>query len=316
MRRLLPLLAVALVPVAAGAGETPRVTAAPSRGEVGVGEVFTVDVRASGPAGTAWTFPEEAGSDTVELRTPPPDPKADPAGSGVPAGRHRYEASVFALGDVELPAIAVKYRLADGTTGEVSTEAVPLRVVSALPKDPAEQQLADIREPQALAVGAPFWVACAAVVVAAGVLAAWLLRRRRRAAPAPAAVPAQPADAEAREALDRLAASGGLDRGEYRPYYIALAEIAKRYLERRLGAPILEMTSTEMVGFLRDHPHGQALAAPLRDLAAAADQVKFARGSAQREEAERHLAVARQMIETLEARLRAAAAAAAAEKVA
>jgi hypothetical protein len=314
VRRHLGALALLLSAAPGGAGEVPRATAVPSRTEVGVGEIFTVDVKASGPAGTSWTFAAEAGDDSVELRTPPPDPEA--AATPAPPDRHRYQAAVFALGEVELPAIPVKYRLPDGTAGEVSTLAVPLRVVSVLPKDPAAQQLADIREPQALAVGAAFWVACAAAVLLVAGLVTWLVRRRRPAAPAPAVVPAQAADVEAREALDGLAASGRLDRGEYRAYYIALADIAKRYLERRLEAPVLEMTSTEMVAFLRDHPHGQGLAAPLRDLSAAADQVKFARGSALREEAERHLAVARQMVDALEGRLRAAASAAAGEKVA
>jgi hypothetical protein len=76
------------------------------------------------------------------------------------------------------------------------------------------------------------------------------------------------------------------------------------------------MTSTEAVGFLRDHPHGHGLVAPLREIADAADQVKFARGQAQREEAERHLAAAREVVGLLESRLRPAAPAGAGERVA
>jgi hypothetical protein len=310
-------LAVALPLCAApvGAAETPSATATPSKGEVGVGEVFFVDVRVAGPAGASWTFPEEAGDDTVELRTPPAEPDRDAATGPAAPDTHRYLAAAFALGEVDLPAIAVRYRLPDGTAGEVSTAPVKLRIASALPKDPSQQQLVDIREPQPLAFGAAFWVAGALVgLLVAGVLVA--LRRRRRPAAVAAAVPERPAEAEAREALDRLAASGALARGEYRAYYIALAEIAKRYLERRLGAPVLEMTSSETVAFLRDHTHGHGLAGPMRDLAGAADQVKFARGSAQREEAERHLAVARQMIDALEARLQPTPSVAAGEKVA
>jgi hypothetical protein len=316
VRRLWLVLALPLAAATGGAAETPSATATPSKTEVGVGEVFSVDVKVSGPAGTFWSFPVEAGDDAVELRTPPAEPNKDAATSGALPDTHRYLAAAFSLGDVELPAIAVKYRLADGTQGEVSTAAVKLRIVSTLPKDPAQQQLVDIREPQPLTAGAAFWLACAAfVLLVAGVLT-WLLRRRRSPAAVSAATPERPADVEAREALDRLAASDLLARGEHRPYYIALAEIAKRYLERRLGAPVLEMTSTETVAFLRDHAHGHGLAGPMRDLAAAADQVKFARGSAQLEEAERHVAVARQMIDALEARLRPASAAATGEKVA
>ena len=98
-------------------------------------------------------------------------------------------------------------------------------------------------------------------------------------------------------------ASGRLPRGEYRPFYIELTAIAKRYLERRLEAPILEMTTAEMLAHLRASPHGIDLVSPLRDLAGAADQIKFARGTGLQAEAERHLAALRGLVRTLEARL-------------
>jgi hypothetical protein len=171
-----------------------------------------------------WTFPAEAGDDAVELRTPPPEAKDGQAGAA--PDTHHYAAAVFSLGEVGLPAIRVEYRLADGTAGAVSTAPVTLRVVSTLPKDPARQQLVDIREPQPLAVGAIFWTACAVAAVLVAAAATWLWRRRRPAPVLADAVAERPADTEAREALDRLAASGLLARGEYRAYYIALAEIA------------------------------------------------------------------------------------------
>jgi hypothetical protein len=80
--------------------------------------------------------------------------------------------------------------------------------------------------------------------------------------------------------------------------------VAKRYLERRLEAPVVEMTSSEMVAFLREHPHGRAIATSVRDLATAADHVKFARGDAAREEAQRHLAATQRVIDVIEEGLR------------
>jgi len=100
-----------------------------------------------------------------------------------------------------------------------------------------------------------------------------------------------------------LAASGLLGRGEYRRFYIALAATAKRYLERRLGAPVLEMTTAETLAFLRRHRHGSEFVPVLRDLSEAADRIKFARGEGVREEAERHLAAVRALVPALEARL-------------
>ena len=133
-----------------------------------------------------------------------------------------------------------------------------------------------------------------------------LLLRRRRAAVAPAAapVPELAPDAEALRALEALAREGLPSRGELRPFYIRLSTIAKRYLERRLGAPILEMTSAETLAFLRAHSHGGELLPVVRDLAEAADRIKFAKAEGLVAEAERHLAAVQAFVPALEARLR------------
>lgn len=315
--------ALLLAPCRGLAGDAPGVTAVPSKSEVTVGEVFTVEVRASGPTGTAWTFPEQAGNDSVEIRPAPPvgAPAGAPAGSApvasapVSPGTARYEAVVFALGDVELPSIPVKYRLAGGDEGEVSTAPVPLRIVSMLPKEDGEPKLADIHAPLPLPIGAAFWIGLAVLALVAASLILWWRRRRVRPAGEPVARELPP-DAEARQALERLAASGARQRGEYRAFYIALTEIAKRYLERRLEAPVLEMTSAEMVGFLRDHAHARAFAPAIRELSGAADQVKFAAAGGRAEEALRHLGAVGQLVDSLETLLRPSPGEAQAQKVA
>jgi len=218
-----------------------------------------------------------------------------------------YQASVFGLGGVEIPPLAVRYRLADGRVGEARSAVVKMKVGTLLPKDAGEQKLADIRGPVPVAIGRAFWLALAAAVVLLAALVFWLWRRRRRAAaPAAAPIPETAPDEEALRALERLVASGALGRGEMRPFYIALTAIAKRYLERRLGAPVQEMTSAEMVAFLRDHPVGGELAPPLRELSSAADGVKFARGEGLLPEAERHLAAVAALVRSVEERMKAA----------
>ncbi|HET9317520.1 MAG TPA: DUF4381 family protein [Vicinamibacteria bacterium] len=281
------------------AAATPGVKASASKTDLHVGEAFVVEVTASGPAGTAFEFPKEAGSESVELRTREPAPGASPP----PPGVHRYDAMALALGDVELPGIEVPYRLADGSSGKATTEPLQLRVESVLPKDPKQQKLVDIRGPLSLSIGAPFWIALGLAVLLVGGVAFWLWRRRRPVV-APAEAPQVEPDAEALQALDRLAGAGLVERAEYRAYYIALAEIAKRYLERRLGAPVLEMTSAEMAAFLRDHAAASTFATSVRDLAGAADQVKFARGAGLEDEARRHLESARAVVRGIEDKLR------------
>lgn len=284
--------------------DAPRVLARAAKTDVTVGEPFTVDVAGTGPAGITWTFPEDAGNDQVELRT-----AVDPQGATTALpGVHRYQAAVFAVGDVAVPAISVKYRLADGTEGEAATAPVPLRIVSLLPKGEGnEPKLVDIRGPGAVSIGRAFWIAlAAAALLVAAMVWLWLKRRRRPEAPMPA-VPATPPDVDALRALEALGQSGLLERGEARSFYIELVAIVKRYLERRLGAPLLEMTSQEAGAFLKGHAEAAPLAGAFREMCGAADQVKFARGGAVVEEGRRHLTAARSLVSTLESRMQAAA---------
>jgi hypothetical protein len=276
-----------------------RAVATASKTEVSVGESFAIEVRATGPAGTTFEFAPDAVQESFELHTAPADSLA-PA-----PGTHRYRAAVFTIGDAQVPPIPVRYRTPDGATGQVETAAIPLRVLSLLPKDEAERKLADVHGPIGVAIGRVFWIALAVLLLLAVFATWWIVSRRRAVLPAavPSAPPIEP-DEEARRALAALAASGRLERAEYRLFYIDLTAIAKRYLERRLAAPIVEMTSVETIAYLRGTTHGSDLAPTLRDLTTAADQIKFARGSGLVEEAERHLGATRALVETLEARLK------------
>jgi hypothetical protein len=312
---LLALTTAQAAPPAAGAPATTAadtkaspvsVTATASKSEVTVGEAFSIDVKATGPAGTTYTFAGEASADELELRTP----SAAPDAPAPEPGTHRYEAAVFALGELQIPPIPVRYQLPDGTPGEAASAPLSLKVVSLLPKDAAEQKLADIRGPASVGIGRAFWVALGVALALVAVLAILLLRRRRAAAaPVTAPVPALAPDVEALRALEALAREALPARGELRPFYIRLSAIAKRYLERRLEASVLEMTTAETLGFLRGHPHGGELLPVVRDLAEAADRIKFAKGQGLLPEAERHLASVRALIPALEAKLRPAPAA-------
>lgn len=260
---------------------------------VTVGEPFTVEVHGEGPAGTRWEFPPRVESPDAVLD------RVEITGDGTAA---RYRATVFALDQVALPAVAVPYRLADGSGGEVAPQPPLVRVASLLPDDPAQQRLAALRPPVSLPAGAPFWAALGLLGACLAVVGGWWWRYRRRpvgGAAAPVLPPLPPAE-EARAALQRLEEAGLVERGELRAFYIELMFVAKRYLERRLEAPVLEMTSAETVAFLRDHPMARRVGGVVRDLTAAADPVKFARGEGDEDRARRHLQQARGLVDELE----------------
>jgi hypothetical protein len=302
MTARIALLLVLLAAAPVSAADELRAVATPSKTDVSVGELFAIDVKATGPAGASFAFPSEAVHEDFELHSAPEGEKP------LPAGTHRYLARVFALGEAHVPPIPVGYKLSDGTSGEVRTDSLTLRVTSLLPKEESEQKLADVRGPVSLPIGRTFWIAVGAFAAVIAGAIAWLVMRKRRVVPVAAvAVKAMAPDDEARRALDALAATDRLARGEHRLYYIDLTTIAKRYLERRLAAPIVEMTTAEMLSYLKATSTAAELVPTLRDLAGAADQIKFARGEGLNEEAQRHMSATRAMIETLEARLRPAA---------
>jgi hypothetical protein len=296
MRDRLVLVTLAALVLASAAFADVTATATAAKTDVAAGEPFALTLTAQGPPGTEFVFPGDVQDEKIEIH---PQPAARPK-----PGEETYQAAVFTLTDAEVPALDVSYRLPDGTRGKVQTEAIPLKVHSLLARDPKEQQLADIRPPVALPAGRAFFIALGVLLALLLGLAYWLWRRRRPVAPSAPVRPSVPPDVAAMTALDGLAASGLLAREEYRPFYIQLTEIAKRYLEARLAAPVLEMTTAEMVAFLRSEWKGSELGDLMRDVSGAADQIKFARGQGGRAIAEGHLDAVRRMIAAVEARRR------------
>jgi hypothetical protein len=288
--------------VLAQAGDQPggacHAVMKPSKSEVALGDRFTVDVTGQGPAGATWTFPASVEGDQADLRAVP-----SKKGQAPPPGSQRYDAMALAIGDVTLPTLAVRCQLPGGKQEDATIAPATIKVTSVLPKRGDEQTLADIRPYVPVSAGWVFWVAVGLCILLVGVLVTWLVRHRRRRRQGEEPMvhePEVPAEVQARQALDRLASAGLLDRGDYRGYYIELTEIAKTYLERRLDAPVAEMTSSEMLGFLHARPELAPVSSPMRDLATVADFVKFARGGGERSDAERHLASVRELVDGIE----------------
>ncbi len=290
------LLATARAGEPGGAPVTVQARVTPT--EVTVGQSFLLELQVTAPEGARLEFPPGLRSETLELVP------VSPAPTGAPPHTAQYRGRCFTLHEAIVPPLTVRFQLPDGTEGEASSEAVPLHLVSALPKGEDNPTLADVVAPVAVPVTWLFLLALAVLGAVTTAAAVALLRRRRHRVGKPAPVLTVPPDQEALRALEQLSQAGVLEREDYRAFYIALMEIVKRYLERRLSAPVLEMTSTEMGAFLRRHRLGKELAPIARELASAADQVKFARGSAQRAAAERHLAEARGLVAALERHLR------------
>jgi len=273
--------------LAQASAPAPTIEVRPRTTNVSIGEKFEVTVELKGPRGATYDFPKEISDGSVELIQSQP-----PTADGVAV----YNAQVFAMGtDGRIPEIEIQYTSPYGGKGSVKSAPVLLNVVSTL--DPNEQNPApaDFAPPVPVLVSRAFWIVAglATLLVLAGLVL--LARRLRfpRKLEDPKVTPAITPEEEAMSALDRLVA--GRARQDPKTFYIQIVQILKQYLERRLEAPVLEMTSTETLGFVKNHAWTAPHAVALRDLVASADLVKFG-GSSDASNAERQIQFVRDIV--------------------
>jgi len=217
-------------------------------------------------------------------------------------------------GELPVPGPRLVLVSPDGTRAPVRPPALSLKVSSRLPSGQRPEELApkDDRPVRIPPLGPWFWGAVVVLALAAAALVAYLLRRKKAVSATTAPeMPALPPGPELLASLEELAARLPSDRDDPRAFYSELTRVTKRYLERQLRLPVLEWTTFETVRRLRDKGWELPREIAFSELLGAADQVKFGRGSATRDEASRHLARARALYEHVEGTLAAAAAAAA-----
>ncbi|MBX7184436.1 MAG: hypothetical protein K1Y01_04750 [Vicinamibacteria bacterium] len=261
----------------------------PGTANVSVGERFQVVVEARGPNGTAWEFPKQINDGSVELIQSNP--------STALANSVTYDAQVFAIGaEGRIPEIEVMYKAADGSSGTVKSAPVPLNIVSTLDPNEKNPTPADFAPPLPVFVSRAFWVASSiAGLLLIAILVGIIRRLRFPKKPVDiAATPAISPEEEALTGLDRLAAAARVTL-DPKAFYIQLVQILKQFLERRLEAPVLEMTSTETLSFVKSHAWTAPHAVALRDLVTSADLVKFG-GSSDASNADRQIQLVREIV--------------------
>jgi len=158
---------------------------------------------------------------------------------------------------------------------EPSAEAVQAPV---LPMGDANaSRLTDIHDIKpALAPGLDLrWLYWAVAITAVlGLLAfAWRMWRKRKKPVVAEPTPPIPAEKEALEMLDALAADGNLNPKQF---YFRLSAILRRYIERRYEISAAEMTTEELLPKVDQLPLSLELAQPLKAFCRAADPIKFA----------------------------------------
>lgn len=184
------------------------------------------------------------------------------------------------------------------TTPQTPPGAPSDSMVSPLPQPGGTAAMSDIHDIKpALAVGADLtlwlWVAAGVLVLAALALAWFLWRRRKRSKSEQADTPEVPADVQALNDLDALAAEGDLDG---KAFYFRLSAVLRTYLERRYAFAAAEMTTEELLPVVDRLRWSVEMKSALRDFCRSSDPIKFAEAPARRDRMVADLAYARELV--------------------
>jgi len=190
----------------------------------------------------------------------------------------------FRTGELELPAIRVRVLSAEGATLAAESEPQAVSIESVLDPAETEDSLADLKPP--VGVPADYATLFAAggiilVLLLVSLLVWWIHRRygARLAAVAPVEDPFHrtPPDvwiyAELQKLLDRRLA----EQGEVEEFFAELSRILKFYLSGRFRVELLERTTDELPGQLRQSGAPDAWIETIHELLVGCDMVKFAR---------------------------------------
>lgn len=261
--------------------------------DITVGDVFHAAVRVDLPPGASLAAPDTLALPQDVEMAGSRELRVDTAG-GARRATVAYPLTAWRPGDYQLLPVAVAI-VQDGVQRRVQVTLPAFTVASVLPPDTAGVE----PHPAKDVLGAsrlwwPILLALLVAALAAAALWAWWRRRQKPAQSLPEALPAVLPREAALSRLDALAASGLLERGEFKAFYEQLTETLRRYavwVDPRWG---VDLTTTELAGLLAARPaagHDRLL-----DLLRRADLVKFARARATGEQARTDLATARQWV--------------------
>lgn len=269
--RAVAVLLVLLAPLGARAQAPPvqrGIKVLPE--SVTVGQPFQVVVRIRAARGARIEFPQGPDSSTT-IEVAKPVVLSALTDTTTTDQSATYSLIAWDVGRLPIGFADVLVRDAEGTERRVPlVRGVGVTVVSVLPADSAQRIPKSVRavfEPTI-----PWWYWLIVALIAAGLLALWWWWRRRRRAPTPT-VARDPYD-EAVRAFERVEALGLITAGQGSTHVALCADVMREYLSRVLPRAMPSLTSTELLGVLKDEPRapGGRLARTLHEV----DIIKFA----------------------------------------
>ena len=119
------------------------------------------------------------------------------------------------------------------------------------------------------------WIIIAIIIIAAGSGIYYLYKKNGKTL-IPRRKPVPPYE-KALQELERLRQANLPQKGHVKEYYTRLIDILREYLMKRYGIYALEMTSSQILASIKEHPEASQARAELRQLFQVADFVKFAK---------------------------------------
>ncbi len=252
-RFLATLLVVAAAVAPCGPAFAQRVTAVVSQDSVRIGERFLLTIAALHPFDQAPGFPNPrqgsaAFGDLEAFRV---------VSSGYTSLGPRarvdsvvYDVTTFALDSAVIPPLKVSF---DASNVEDSTRRLVIPVVSVVPADAdtiraMAEAVRFLKPDQRTTPPWPWILLGLAALAALGTLWYWYTRRRTQTVVGGA--PSQPQLSPYDQAMARLnkLEDAKLDaKGSELPYFVELSDAVRTYVERRIGIPALELTTSELL---------------------------------------------------------------------
>lgn len=193
-----------------------------------------------------------------------------------------YIISTFETGEFEIPPIEVRYTIPPDTEEHIiKTESVNITVESLKPSE--EGDIRDIKPPWDIKYdwrSLLFYGLVGLLVVIVGIGTILYIRKRRRGETLlpQKREPVRPPHEIAYEELKRLIESNLLEKGKIKIFYSEIADIIRKYTEKRFQIEAMELTTSQLLDAL-ENIQEESLVDLYRQLLELCDLVKFAKFS-------------------------------------
>jgi len=219
-----------------------------------IGEVFELTLAITHPVTYSVTIPKlERAWGEVEVRSQS-ESKTMPTENGLAVTSQIIQMSCFTVGAFQTPDLTISMQRGQDNYISQGIPRLSLMITSILTAE--EKEIQPLR-PQAelplppIDLSNPLWWAMGALVLVTALVYGWLYRTRPQPQALQIIVDPRAPHEIAFDELERISRLNLPAQGQFKPYYILLADCLRTYLEGRYSIPAMDSTSSEIKAALR-----------------------------------------------------------------